>query len=480
MRDGRLDMRVPRHPRRRVLVASALALALAVFSATVLRPPAVAAPTAPLPLVVDTDLSTDDVVALLYLARSPGVDLRAVTVSGTGLVHCPVGAMHALRLLSVAGRGDVPVACGRREPLAGANEPPPEWRSAADSFFGLELPPGVRRPDPRGATALLAAVLEAAPSPVAMLALGPLTTPAELLRAHPGLRGRIAGITAMGGAVRVPGNVGAGHARVEVNLWVDPTAAARVLASGIPVTLVPLDATNQVPVTIWFATALRRYHYATPQATLAWDLFMATGLANGGQYFWDPLAATALVEPSLLRFAPLRLRVVTAAGPDNGRTVESARGVETRVALGASRPAFEQHLLGTLLGGASFAIPPARATATVTYDDGAACRYAGPRRFASGQIVFDTVNRGNRTFTAVVGRLSDGKTVADLRRVVRRSRGTLKNSTWFTIGASFDTPPRSRMTWVGFADTGSAVIACTVAAPRRTWVVTSLAVSSGR
>ena len=57
----------------------------------------------------------------------------------------------------------------------------------------------------------------------------------------------------MGGAVSVPGNVHLDGApeplAAEWNLYVDPSAAAAVVSSGAPMTLVGLDATNQVPVT---------------------------------------------------------------------------------------------------------------------------------------------------------------------------------------------------------------------------------------
>jgi hypothetical protein len=41
------------------------------------------------PVVVDTDLAADDLVALAFLLASSDADVRAVTVSGTGEVRSP-------------------------------------------------------------------------------------------------------------------------------------------------------------------------------------------------------------------------------------------------------------------------------------------------------------------------------------------------------------------------------------------------------
>ena len=61
----------------------------------------------PRPIVVDTDLGADDVMALLFLLESPAVDVRAITVSGTGLVHCDPGVRHVQSLLAVVGATDI-------------------------------------------------------------------------------------------------------------------------------------------------------------------------------------------------------------------------------------------------------------------------------------------------------------------------------------------------------------------------------------
>ena len=64
------------------------------------------------PLIIDTDMSPDSWVAVLFAALHPRADLLAVSVSGSGETHGPTGAKNAQRLLALAGRVDVPAAYG--------------------------------------------------------------------------------------------------------------------------------------------------------------------------------------------------------------------------------------------------------------------------------------------------------------------------------------------------------------------------------
>ena len=165
------------------------------------------APATGLPLVVDTDLAADDIVALSYLMSRPDVDLLAVTVSGTGEVRCPRGADVARGLLARIGRDDVPVACGSSTPLAGARTFPEPWRDSADNAYGLLLEVVTPPSDQPTAAELLSDAITSSAKPVVLLTLGPLTNVAEAIRDHPELGANVARIVVMGGAVNVPGNV---------------------------------------------------------------------------------------------------------------------------------------------------------------------------------------------------------------------------------------------------------------------------------
>jgi purine nucleosidase/pyrimidine-specific ribonucleoside hydrolase len=68
------------------------------------------------PIILDCDPGHDDAVAILLAVASPQIDLRAVT---TCFGNCSIedATRNALRILTLAGVTDVPVARGAAVPL---------------------------------------------------------------------------------------------------------------------------------------------------------------------------------------------------------------------------------------------------------------------------------------------------------------------------------------------------------------------------
>jgi hypothetical protein len=155
----------------------------------------------------------------------------------------------------------------------------------------------------------------------------------------------------MGGAVDVPGNTPR-NPDAEYNLWVDPVAAAEVFASGMPITLVSLDATSQVPMSGLHLRVLQE-HQATPIAAAVVTMLEANAgfLESGEMFFWDQVAAALLVDEGLAGFETMRLAVVTEGERDVvGRTVRSDDGEEVRVAMTVDAERFEREFLSALAG----------------------------------------------------------------------------------------------------------------------------------
>lgn len=308
----------------------------------------------PRPVFIDTDMGWDDEVAILYLLQRADISVQAITVSGTGLTHCNPGVENASGLATLAGYADMPVACGRETPLEGAHAFPDDWRTAVDSLFGtgMNVPEGKNPAAGETAVSLLTAAISSLPQKATVLLLGPMTNLADLLQNYPQAKNNIEAIYAMGGAVHVAGNLGAvvpANKAAEWNIYIDPHAAQIVFESGIPVILVPLDATNQVPVTADFFPLTQASHL-TPEATWVFDLFSAARghLLSGGEYFWDPLTAAILAGEGLATYEQNTLCVVEQEGPQSGQIVIKAGCPSTRVAVKAEYAAFVQELLDTL------------------------------------------------------------------------------------------------------------------------------------
>ena len=313
-------------------------------------------------VVLDYSPTLSDVSTLLYLTQHPDIDLLAVTLAGTGESHCEPGVSNTIGLLELGGRPDVPVACGRTTPIGPGNEWPPAWRERSDALEGLDLPEERQGADVDAAD-LLASVASAQDDPVTIIAVGPLTNIAAALQQHEEFAEDVSRIVTMGGAMDVSGN--APNNSAEWNYFIDPTAVEIVLGSGIPITLVPLDATNDVPVTReWFDRLTR--HHTTAAATAVYDLLSATPGWELGFSFWDELAAAVVVDPTLATYEDRKV-VVIMSGEEAGRTRADESGATVRVAMEADTERFERELLTGLNAGADAPDPVAATPEEVAY-----------------------------------------------------------------------------------------------------------------
>ncbi|TDC85687.1 nucleoside hydrolase [Actinomadura sp. 7K507] len=304
-------------------------------------------------IIFDTDMDYDDAAALAYLAqehRRGRIELRAVTVvnNGGGL---PGRAIRNARcLVERLGLRGVPVADGSD---TAPNRFPDEILQTVDTVVtslttgctATETPSRVRAPK------LIRRVLRREPS-AQIIATGPLSNVAAAL---PEAAGRV---TSMGGAIDVPGNLCCGtppefDGTQEFNYWIDPAASRTFIRRNPrPVRLVPLNATNDVPITQEFVDRLREDH-RTPAADVVFEAFTHPAvqplIADGLLFWWDPLAAMSAVHPEVLQVTRGRVDVVPD-GPAAGRTFLSRTGRPITYGVAADGAAFEQRFLNILNG----------------------------------------------------------------------------------------------------------------------------------
>ena len=296
------------------------------------------------PVLIDTDPGIDDALALLFAWNSPEIRVEVITtVAGNVPLHA--ASMNLLRLLAL--RKPVPrpvVAAGATGPLARALTTATRYHGE-DGLGDLPDWPEVERlPDLPGAVSVIVDAARRHERELTIVALGPLTNLALALKEDAVAVGRVGRIVAMGGAVDVPGNV---TPTAEFNMFVDPEAAHRVLAAGLPLELVPLDATRQAVL----PRAGMRATLARSQGTLASRIQafsdrgfrIAHGDGEDGMALHDPLAVGLAIDPSLGKWEAVRL----AIGPD-GETLRASGAPNCRVAKGVDSDRFIRLFLDRL------------------------------------------------------------------------------------------------------------------------------------
>ena len=199
-------------------------------------------------VIIDCDPGIDDTAAILLALASPELEVVAVTTT-YGNASVETCTANARRVLTAAGRSDIPVFMGAGKPLLRpANE---GWASHIHGGDGLGGVIGHASNAPSGhlqdkhATLAITEAVRAEPGELTILALGRMTNVALALSLEPRLAEAVQEIVVMGGAVTVPGNV---SGVATANLHEDPEAASIVYRSGAPIVQVGLDVCNRVTV----------------------------------------------------------------------------------------------------------------------------------------------------------------------------------------------------------------------------------------
>ena len=184
-----------------------------------------------------------------------------------------------------------------------------------------------------GVDFLIETVRAAESDTITLCALGPLTDIAMALVKAPDIAARIGELVIMGGAGFEIGNI---TPAAEFNIHLDPHAAEIALASGIPVTMIPLDVTHRVLSTPPRLDALHALgnRCGPAVAALLADFEDARTPKFGarGRALHDPCVVAYLLCPALFGGREVNIAVETASPLTIGMTVVDWWGVTGRAA----------------------------------------------------------------------------------------------------------------------------------------------------
>ena len=201
-------------------------------------------------VILDCDPGMDDSVAIIMAAKSPDLELLAVTtVSGNYPVS--VTCANARKVLEMLGRTDIPVAGGMAHPMV-RPAPPDPFSHGRDGQGENFLPDPVTPPAAEHAVDIIIRLVRENPGEVTVLCTGPMSNLAMAITKAPELTEQLAGVIAISGAFGLNRyaftNATGDTPQSEWNVYVDPEAAKIVYESGLPLVALGLDVATHFDV----------------------------------------------------------------------------------------------------------------------------------------------------------------------------------------------------------------------------------------
>lgn len=284
-------------------------------------------------MLFDHDGGIDDLLSLLLLLRLPDIEVVGVSITPADC-YAEEALLSTLKILALTNNTDIPVAVGK---LAGPNPFPPDWRAQPKICnalpFMLRIPHSTEQVSTLPAHEWMANIINQSSQKLTVLMTGPATNLASVIRNETANLSTIDHIVWMGGAIDVQGNV-AMHDHdqsAEWNAYWDPEATKTLINSKLNVCLVPLDATNALPVNRVFLEQLAKQN--SPVSDLAGQLWAATVTAIPSYEFtyflWDVLSTALLsLDEKYVEYETANLTVDTDV-PSAGRIFRHESGTST-------------------------------------------------------------------------------------------------------------------------------------------------------
>lgn len=254
----------------------------------------------PRKIIIDTDPGQDDAAALMLAFASPA-ELEVIGVTTVaGNVPLTWTSRNARIVCELCGRPDISV-------FAGADRPMQRQLVTAEHVHGKTGLDGADLPEPtmplqeqHAVDFIIETLRREEPGTVTLCTLGALTNIGLALQKAPDIAPRIRELVMMGGGFFEGGNI---TPAAEFNIYVDPHAAAAVLAAGIPVVMMPLDVTHQLLTRKTRVARIADIGTPVAKAMVGWleffERFDEEKYGSDGGPLHDPTVIAYLLKPEL-------------------------------------------------------------------------------------------------------------------------------------------------------------------------------------
>ncbi len=282
-------------------------------------------------IIIDTDPGQDDAVAILLALASPEeINVLGITAVA-GNVPLDLTARNARIVCELASKADVKVYAGCDRPLR-RDLVTAEHVHGKTGLDGPDLPDPVMPLQETHAVDFIIDTLRSQPAgTVTLCPLGPLTNIAAAFEKAPDIVLCVQEIVLMGGAYFEVGNI---TPAAEFNIYVDPQAAEIVFKSGVPLVVMPLDATHKALVTKPRNDAFRalgtKVGIAVAEMTDFFERFDKEKYGSVGAPLHDPCVTAYLIKPDLFTGRHINVEIETTSELTLGMTVADWWGVTDR------------------------------------------------------------------------------------------------------------------------------------------------------